>query len=133
MLRLRDAGTWRTLSAMRINEEREGSIVVLCPVGDMDVTTLPEFETRLETLTKEGVRAVLWDLQGVGILPSTALGFLLNARRRLASVGGHMVLARANRLVHSTLGTMGVLDVFPVFDTRDDALRHLHSLLDAAS
>ena len=29
-----------------------------------------------------------------------------------------MALAQANRLVHSTLGTMGVLDVFPVFDTR---------------
>lgn len=115
---------------MRIEEEREGDIVILCPKGDMDVTTLPQFETRLEALAQEGVRAVLWDLRGVGILPSTALGFLLQARRRLAEDGGHMALARANRLVHSTLETMGVLDVFPVFDERDEALEHLRNRLD---
>ena len=114
---------------MRIDEEREGDVVVLCPVGDMDVTTLPDFEARLGALTEEGVRAVLWDLRGVGILPSTALGFLLNARRRLGEVGGHMALAAPNRLVASTLGTMGVIDVFPVFESRDDALRHLQGKL----
>ena len=114
---------------MQINEEREGAVVVLSPVGDMDVTTLPEFEVRLEALTEEGVRAVLWDLHGVGILPSTALGFLLNARRSLAAIGGHMALARANRLVRSTLGTMGVIDVFPVFESREDALQHLQAKL----
>jgi anti-anti-sigma factor len=114
---------------MQIDVERKGSVVVLSPVGDMDVTTLPDFEARLDALTAEGARAVLWDLHGVGILPSTALGFLLNARRRLAEVGGHMALARANRLVRSTLGTMGVLDVFPVFDTRRDALAHLQAKL----
>lgn len=116
---------------MRINEEPEGDVVVLCPVGDMDVTTLPEFEARVSALTERGVRAILWDLQSVGILPSTALGFLLNARRRLSEVGGHMALARANRLVHSTLDTMGVLDVFPVFDSREEAVRHLEAKLGA--
>lgn len=117
---------------MRIDEEREGEVVILSPKGDMDVTTLPQFETRLEALAQEGVRAVLWDLRGVGILPSTALGFLLQARRRLAEVGGHMALARANRLVRSTLETMGVVDVFPVFDQRDEALKHLQSQLAAS-
>jgi len=114
---------------MQIDVEREGDVVVLCPVGDMDVTTLPDFEARLDTLAEEGVRAILWDLNGVGILPSTALGFLLNARRRMGSVGGHMALARANRLVSSTLGTMGVIDVFPVFESREDGLRHLEAKL----
>ena len=114
---------------MQIHEEREGPVVVLSPVGDMDATTLPDFEVRLDALAKEGVRAILWDLHGVGILPSTALGFLLNARRRLVAVGGFMALARANRLVRSTLGTMGVLDVFPVFELRDDALKHLQAKL----
>ena len=110
---------------MQIDVEHEGSVVVLIPVGDMDVTTLPDFEARLAALAQEGVRAILWDLHGVGILPSTALGFLLQARRRLGDAGGHMALARANRLVRSTLGTMGVLDVFPVFETREEGLRHL--------
>ena len=50
---------------MQINEEREGNVVVLCPVGDMDVTTLPEFEARLTALTEKGARAILWDLHGV--------------------------------------------------------------------
>ncbi len=58
---------------MQTIEERHGRIVVLSPSGDMDITTLPEFEGRLDALLKEGVRGVLWDLGAVGILPSTAL------------------------------------------------------------
>ena len=81
---------------MRIDEARSGSVVVLIPDGDMDVTALPDFEGRLEGLVAEGVRAILWDLDTVGILPSTALGFLLHARRKLAALGGHMALACAN-------------------------------------
>ncbi len=116
---------------MQIDMEHEGPVVVLCPVGDMDVTTLPDFEARLDAVVQDGARALLWDLLGVGILPSTALGFLLHARRLLAEVGGHMAVARANRLVRSTLGTMGVLDVFPVFESREEAIRHLEAKLSA--
>ena len=110
---------------MEIREDREGDVVVLTPNGDMDVTTLPLFEQRLDRLLGEGVRAVLWDLAGVGILPSTSLGFLLHARRRLESVDGKMALSGANRIVRATLKTMGVLDVFPHFETRAEGVAAL--------
>ena len=112
---------------MQFCEEREGPVVVLAPNGDMDVTTLPAFETRLARLMADGVRAVLWDLGDVEMLPSTALGFLLQARRRLEAVGGCMGLARVNRIVGATLKTMGVLDVFPVFRTREDGVANLRA------
>ena len=89
-------------------------------------------ERRLDALIKEGVRGVLWDLGDVGILPSTALGFLLQSRRRLGDVGGHMALARANAFVRSTLATMGVLDVFTVFETTLEGVRDLQLRLDAS-
>lgn len=110
---------------VHIDEARHGPVVVMIPDGDMDFTTLPAFETRLDALLRENVRAVLWDLGDVGILPSTALGFLLQARRKLEAVGGYMALACLGRLVRSTLETMGVIDVFPVFTTREDGVRYL--------
>jgi anti-sigma B factor antagonist len=116
---------------MQFSEERDGPVVVLTPTGEMDVTTLPAFEARLSQLMDEGVRAVLWDLAEVGLLPSTALGFLLQARRRLAAVGGVMGLARAKGVVRTTLKTMGVIDVFPVFATREDGVASLRATVES--
>lgn len=107
---------------MRIDEERHGLVVVLVPGGDMDLTTLGAFEQRVDALLDEGVRALLWDLHGVKVLPSAAIGFLIQAARRLKDRKGRMAVCRAGRLARSTLATMGVLDVFPVFDSREDAL-----------
>ena len=127
-----EAPALRTLPGMRIDEEKSGPVVVLIPSGDMDATVLPAFESRLEALIEEGVRAVLWDLEQVKILPSIALGFLLGARRRLERVGGHMALARPSRLVRSTLGTMGVLEVFPPFDSLEAGVADLRARLGSA-
>ncbi len=104
---------------MQIREERHDGVVVLIPSGDMDSSVLPLFEGRLASLLDEGVRAVLWDLGGVGILPSSGVGFLLQAGRRLKEVGGAMALANAGKLTRATLATLGVLDVFRLYDSRD--------------
>ena len=115
---------------MRIDHERHGDVAVLIPVGDMDLTTLPTFESRVNGLTEEGVKAILWDLGGVQVLPSAAIGFLMLSVRRMKESGGHMAIARPSRLVRSTLDTMGVLGVFSVFDEVGPGIADLQARLD---
>ena len=114
---------------MRIDEERLGQVVVLIPGGDMDLNTLPDFESRLASLQEEGVKALLWDLDRVAVLPSAAIGFLIQSVRRIKDAGGHMAIANASKLVRSTLDTMGVLAIFQLHETREDGVAALTSKL----
>jgi anti-anti-sigma factor len=110
---------------MEIRVEKRGSVVVLTPSGDMDSSTLPSFENRFAALLRDGDRSMLWDLGQVGILPSSGVGFLLQAGRRLQALGGRMALARAGKLARSTLSTLGVLDVFRLYDSVGDGVAAL--------
>lgn len=110
---------------MQVREEVVGDVTVLTPHGDLDITTLPAFEARVARLLEGGARLLLWDLGEVGVLPSTAAGFLLQTARRLKDAGGRMALAGGSRHVLGTLRTMGVLDVFRTFPTRAHALKAL--------
>ena len=93
----------------------------------MDSSALPNFEGRLQSLLEEGVRAIVWDLGGVGILPSAGVGFLIQTGRRLQSVNGAMALANAGSLAKATLRTLGVLDVFRLHEDRESAIRDLEA------
>ena len=107
---------------MGIRVESIDGITVLTPEGDMDLTTLPAFEARVATLLANGARVMVWDLDAVGILPSTACGFLLQTAKRLGAVGGRMALACGHPRVRATLRTMGVLELFRTYPTRAEAL-----------
>ena len=115
---------------MDIQEDRRGNVVVLAPSGDMDTSTLPAFESRFSALLDDGVRGVLWDLSAVGILPSAGVGFFLQSGRRLRAVKGAMALARAGKLATSTLRTLGVLEVFQLYDDVESGVAALKSRLD---
>jgi anti-sigma B factor antagonist len=110
---------------MGIREDSIDGVTVLTPDGDMDLSDLPAFEARVETLLEKGARDLVWELDAVGILPSTAVGFLLQTRRRVHTAGGRMVLACGQARVLSTLRTMGVLEILRTYPTRAEALAAL--------
>ena len=108
---------------MRVREEVQGNVTILTPHGDLDITTLSSFEARISRILAGGARLLLWDLDEVGLLPSTAAGFLLQTARRVKDAGGRMALAGGSPHVLGTLRTMGVLDVFRTFPSRAEALK----------
>lgn len=109
---------------MGIRTETVGGVAILSPDGDMDITDLPAFEARVAALLAGGTRDLIWDLAAVGILPSTACGFLLQTAKRVGAVGGRMALVGGRRVL-GTLRTMGVLEIFRVYGTREEALAAL--------
>ncbi len=110
---------------MKVRQEVIGAVTVLTPHGDMDLTALPAFEARVAALLAGGASSLLWDLSEVGMLPSTAAGFLLQTARRVTDAGGRMALSGGSTRVLGTLRTMGVLEVFRTFSSREDALAAL--------
>jgi anti-sigma B factor antagonist len=110
---------------MRVREEQVGDVTVLVPEGDLDATVLPAFEARVAELVQAGARLLVWDLAAVGMLPSTAAGFLIQARQRVRAAGGRMVLAGMSDRVAGTLRTMGVLALFRSYPDRAAAIAAL--------
>ena len=103
-------------------EEHVGDVVVLSPKGEMDASKIPAYEARLKDLARRGTRALVWDLSSVGILPSTALGFLAASARQFESAGGRFAVVAPSRLVRSTISTLGLGGVLRLKSTLSEAL-----------
>jgi len=101
----------------------EGDAIVLTPRGDLDLVSLPALATQVDRALATGARTIVIDLSSVGILPSTAAGFLLQTRRRVGEAGGSFALVGARRAVAGTLRTMGVDALLRLYPTVEDALR----------
>jgi anti-sigma B factor antagonist len=100
--------------------ERDGSVVVEL-AGELDLYNAEELRSALhDAAAREPARLVI-DLSGVEFIDSTALGVLVEERRRLANRRAFL-LASAGRDVRRTLEVSGLDRHFGVHDSVDAAL-----------
>lgn len=107
---------------MAYREEREGACVILTLDDAADVADVARLSAHVARLLDGGVRALVWDLEGLDLLSSTFVGLLLHARRKLHAHGGHMVLVGVGRRAGATFKTFGVDDVLTRAPTREAAI-----------
>lgn len=100
---------------MPFASEQFGGIVVVQPSGEMDATQLPAIDAFVATSFAEGAQHVVFDLSRVTLLPSTAVGVLIQANHRAREAGGRLALACVPALVRGTLTTMGVAPLFRIY------------------
>jgi anti-sigma B factor antagonist len=100
--------------------EDEGTVIVEL-AGELDLYNAEELRSALhDAAAREPARLVI-DLSGVEFIDSTALGVLVEARRRLANRRAFL-LASAGRDVRRTLEVSGLDRHFGVHDSVDAAL-----------
>ena len=112
---------------MKTERRDDDRILVLTPDDDLDAATLPDYARKLRPHLDAGVESVVIDFAAVRLLPSTAVGFLIQTRRRLSEKDGKLVLANASSTVKRTLAMLGVDIFFPIYSNIDDALAALSS------
>jgi anti-anti-sigma factor len=123
----RDASTLGRLPSARyprrvdVVETRRGDVVVLAPGAEVDVRAVPAFEARVARLVAGGSRAIVFDLGGVELLPSTIAGFLVVAAGRVRAAGGRFALAVPSPRVRAVLSTLGLDAALAVRPTLDAA------------
>jgi anti-sigma B factor antagonist len=100
-------------------ERRNGDVVVRL-VGEIDLYNAPEVGAALEEVAGSDPARIVVDLGEVEFVDSTALGTLIEARKRL--VNGRFVLAAPGRDVRRALEIAGLLEHFDVHDSVDAAL-----------
>ena len=100
-------------------ERRNGNVVVRL-AGEIDLYNAAEVGAALAEVGESEPERVVVDLGAVDFVDSTALGTLIEARKRLNSAS--FVLAAPGREVRRALEVAGLLDHFDVQDTVDAAL-----------
>jgi anti-anti-sigma factor len=109
---------------MKLRKSRYDDIVLLKFTGELETFNLPDFSDRMDRMIAGGDRDYVLDLHLLTFINSAALGYLIRTARTVKEKGGEVVLARPSRFVRKTLVTLGLEQVFPVFETVEDGILH---------
>lgn len=99
-----------------------GEWVVLAPIGEVDLSTAPRIRQEGVRAVAAGARHLVIDLGGVDFMDSLGVGVLVALRKRVASVGGSLRLARPEPQVRRVLSLAGADQVMDVVGSLDDAV-----------
>ncbi len=106
---------------MEINEQPQGDIIILEPVGRLDSLSCREFEARLlAALDRSG--AVVVDCTALDYISSAGLRALLVAAKRNRSGGGRLALATLRDSIREVFEISGFRAIFTIHSTVAAAL-----------
>ena len=90
--------------------------------GEIDLYTAPEFKERMAEIIDEGKTRVVVDLSQATFIDSTTLGVLVGGVKRLRPAGGSLALVCTDENITKIFEITGLDRVFPIPETRDEAL-----------
>lgn len=90
--------------------------------GGLDIATSPTVRAALLEASQRGDHRLIVDLSNVDFLDSTGLGALIGAQRRAKEFGGDVRLVVGEGQIARLLRITGLLKVFGVYPTLEDAL-----------
>ena len=106
-----------------IKTDNEGGTLVYRLRGSLDVATSPAVRAALLQSANEGNTEIIVDLTKLQFLDSTGLGALIGAHRRALEKGGKIRLVVNEGPISRLLNITGLVRVFPVYHTVEDARR----------
>lgn len=90
--------------------------------GSLDIATAPTVRAALTSASERQSHRLIVDLSRVDFLDSTGLGALIGAQRRAKEFGGEVRLVAKEGQILRLLRITGLLRVFAVYPTLDDAV-----------
>lgn len=107
----------------QINDEQiDADTHVIELGGEIDLYTAPEFKERMVQVIEDGKKQVIVDLSKATFIDSTTLGVLVGGVKRLRPAGGTLALVCSDQNIVKIFEITGLDRVFPIHDTRDEAL-----------
>lgn len=105
---------------------------VVAVQGEVDVSSAPVLQQRLDALFATESATVVADLTDVGFLDSTGLGALVSARNAAADAGGELPLVCTSERILKLFMITGLDGVFDIHPSVDGALASLRATPDAS-
>jgi anti-sigma B factor antagonist len=106
-------------------EQLNGGAYVISLSGEVDLYTAPDFKQKLLEVIGQGGRDVVIDFSNTTFIDSTTLGVLVGGVKRLRPNGGQLSLVCADRNITKIFEITGLDKVFPIYESRDEAVAQI--------
>ncbi len=111
---------------MKVERRRWENVTILSFVGEFDAFNLPTYSQKIDGLIEAGETQMVFNLRLLTFINSSALGYLLKVKKRSQELGGDLVLVQPSKFIKKTLLTLGLQEVFAIYETDEDgALSYL--------
>src|ERR1700676_4854211 len=116
------SSTQHNLEDLSIHVHVVDGIQVFELTGSLDIATSPAVRAALVSASERGDHRLIVDLTRLEFLDSTGLGALIGAQRRAKEFGGEVRLVAKEGQILRLLLITGLLKVFAVYPTLEDAV-----------
>jgi anti-sigma B factor antagonist len=99
----------------------DGDATVVTLSGELDIASADGLREHLTSLLAGGHIRIVIDLAGLTFCDSTGLSTFVRASHGAVEHGGYLRLAAPNTHVARVLSIVGLLDLFPTYQTVDGA------------
>lgn len=107
---------------MKVERNRVQDVTILKFVGEFDAFNLPTYSQKIDALVEAGESSMVFNLRLLTFINSSALGYLLKVQKRCNELGGDLILVQPSKFIRKTLLTLGLQEVFHIYDTEEDGV-----------
>jgi anti-sigma B factor antagonist len=107
---------------MKVERKRWENVTILSFVGEFDAFNLPTYSQRIDALVDQGEANMVFNLRLLTFINSSALGYLLKVKKRCQELGGDLILVSPSKFIKKTLLTLGLQEVFGIYDSDEDGV-----------
>jgi len=109
------------MASLFINTDVMQPVAFMQVKGRVDSETAPELESALSDLLMSNRNKIILNLQAVEFLSSAGLRALVKALKQAQESGGDLRLASVSEPIEVILRTVGMLQMFKLFSTSEEA------------
>ena len=111
---------------MRLNMEVLKNTLLVRPGGDLDLAMADRFRVAMEeTMDRQPVRNIVFNLSHVSFIDSSGLGVLLGRYKRVAKNGGKVILVGVQPQVRRILELSGLLRIMGESASEEEAVERV--------
>jgi len=110
---------------MKLIKEIRENVALLTLKGDFDSFVCTPFIDQVGAILKEGVTNLVVDLRLILFINSTGIGTLIKVHKQTQKQGGKLVLSRPSKFVTGVLDTLGLTQIFKIYDDPEKAIADL--------
>jgi anti-anti-sigma factor len=102
-----------TSSEFRVEVEPDRDAVRVCPIGEIDLSTVGEVRAQLDELRSAGFRRLVLDLRGAPFMDSSGVRLALDAHAASAADGTDLAIVPGPSAVQQTFEVAGLSAQLP--------------------
>jgi len=111
---------------MKIERKTAGDVTILGFSGEFDAFNLPTISEKIDSLISKGAVRLVFNLYRLKFINSSALGYLIKTQKKLREYDGELVLSQPSKFFATTIKTLGIDQIFKIYETDDDSVRYFH-------